>query len=412
MFSKILLKILTRVKNIPTGTTATITLTTLIAIYSLSVVQSLPGLAIAPILGQLEDVFRTASQFEIQMLESLPSLVIIPFILIAGKLSERFSKKRLVVVGLSIFVTSSVLYMIPLGIDFMLFNSVLLGIGAGIVIPLAAGLVADYFAGEERTRQLGIISGIANLSLVVATAAAGYLAGIYWQLAFLVYFLSAISLYFSFRLKKDDDPQIQATSTTQPVVAKHQYMGFNTDWPVPLMGIYLFLTLVVVVVPFNLSILMDHYKIGDVQLGGTIMSVFFLAITMPGFFLSKIISRLGRDTDFYALALLTAGGLVFLFSHSLWAMWVGSILLGLGYGIYQPLIYDRTASWVTPARTTFALSLVLSMNYVAIIAYPFFQKLIEAIFNTHSPILPFWTSAVMMVGYLGFVVYRRRVAKK
>ena len=72
-----------------------ITLTALLAIYSISMVTSLPGLAISPILGDLKNIFKDASDLELQMLESLPSFIIVPFILLAGRLSLKINKKRI-----------------------------------------------------------------------------------------------------------------------------------------------------------------------------------------------------------------------------------------------------------------------------------------------------------------------------
>ena len=45
------------------------TLQKLIAIYSISMVTSLPGLAISPILGKLESIFSSTSELQLQMLE-------------------------------------------------------------------------------------------------------------------------------------------------------------------------------------------------------------------------------------------------------------------------------------------------------------------------------------------------------
>ena len=87
-----------------------ITLTALLAIYSISMVTSLPGLAISPILGDLKNIFKDASDLELQMLESLPSFIIVPFILLAGRLSLRINKKRILIIGLSIFFGCSVIY--------------------------------------------------------------------------------------------------------------------------------------------------------------------------------------------------------------------------------------------------------------------------------------------------------------
>lgn len=66
-----------------------ISLWVLLGIWSVSALTSLPGLAVSPILGDLSTIFKHATEFDIQMLTSLPSLLIIPFILLAGKLSDK-----------------------------------------------------------------------------------------------------------------------------------------------------------------------------------------------------------------------------------------------------------------------------------------------------------------------------------
>ena len=73
----------------------TITLGVLLAIWSVSAIASLPGLAISPILGDLDKIFPHTSHLEIQMLSSLPSLLIIPCVLLAGKLSENRNKLKI-----------------------------------------------------------------------------------------------------------------------------------------------------------------------------------------------------------------------------------------------------------------------------------------------------------------------------
>ena len=71
-----------------------VTLVVLLAIWSVSAIASLPGLAVSPILGDLNKVFPKVTDLEIQMLTSLPSLLIIPFVLLSGKLSVGRDKLR------------------------------------------------------------------------------------------------------------------------------------------------------------------------------------------------------------------------------------------------------------------------------------------------------------------------------
>ena len=156
----------------------TIALTTLLAIWSVSMVVSLPGLAVSPILGRLHRIFGHATDLEIQMLTSLPSLLIIPFVLLAGKLSVSRNKLLILYTGLIIFFVSGLSCLFVGGMTSLIVVNGILGIGAGMVVPLSTGLVADYFSGRPRVRQLGISSAISNVTLVLATSLTGWLFGL------------------------------------------------------------------------------------------------------------------------------------------------------------------------------------------------------------------------------------------
>ena len=399
-------------QQIATGRPTSISLIALLAIYALSVVTSLSGLAVSPILGDLETVFPHASELEIQMLTSLPALVIVPFVLIAGKLSLNFDQKKLVIWGLSIYFASSVIYMlVTWSLPLMLANSVLLGIGAGLVIPLSTGMVADNFSGAYRTKQLGIASAIANLSLVLATMLAGWLAGLDWHLSFLVYCFSAIALVFAFKLpdskERPKDPEEDDPTLAQRGVRDIHIYGkvIRTDWPLDIMQFYFWVTILALLIPLNLSIYMDKFSIGGSGASGTLISAFFLAIMLPGLFINKIISGVKEKNNLTALGAILAGTALMLF-HNLWPITVGVVLVGLGYGIMQPLVYDRTSNSVAPKRVTFALALVMAMNYSAIILYPFLQKLVELIVRTDSVYVPF-TMNIVICGVMFWLQYRR-----
>lgn len=384
----------------------TITLLVLIAIYSISMVTSLPGLAISPILGHLETIFKDSSELQLQMLESLPSFIIVPFILLAGRLSLHVNKKKILIIGLSIFFICSIAYPFADKMWLLLLISAILGIGAGMVIPFSTGLVADYFSGKYRTRHLGLVSSITNISLVLATLFAGFLAGVNWHLPFLVYCLSGISLFFAFFLD-DKPPYSQSPAQKKPAPAQGSVFS-RFDWPIRLMLFYYFITLLALNIPFNLSLYMHNLKVGNYDTSGTLISVFFLAMTLPGLFINNILSKLKSNTNFIALCCICIGLIPFTFKSDLFSLSIGVILIGLGYGIMQPIIYDKTAASVTPAHATYALSLVMVMNYVAIITYPFILEGVSDIFRaSSSSCFPFIFSIVIAIAFTIFAFFRR-----
>ena len=371
----------------------TIPLITLIGIWSVSALTSLPGLAVSPILGELSTIFPHATELDIQMLTSLPSLLIIPFVLLAGKLAEKRDFIRLLRVGLWLFAASGVLYLFSSRMWQLMAVSALLGIGAGLIIPLSTGLISRYFTGEYRVRQFGYSSAITNMTLVVATAVTGYLAEVHWRLPFAVYLLPLISLVLSAYLKNDAASVTikQAAAIIPPIqstpVISGKY-GIHIRHLVQLMLFYGLVTYVVLVVTFNLPFLMEahHFSSGN---SGLMISLFFLAIMAPGFMLDSLVKLLGNKTKLYSLLAIAIGLLLIWISPTEWLIVPGCILVGLGYGIIQPLIYDKTVDTAIPQKTTLALAFVMVMNYLAILLSPFITDFFQWIFHTGSQEFPF-----------------------
>ena len=371
----------------------TIPLITLIGIWSVSALTSLPGLAVSPILGELSTIFPHATELDIQMLTSLPSLLIIPFVLLAGKLGEKRDFIRLLRVGLWLFAASGVLYLFSSRMWQLMAVSALLGIGAGLIIPLSTGLISRYFTGEYRVRQFGYSSAITNMTLVVATAVTGYLAEVHWRLPFAVYLLPLISLVLSAYLKKDAASVTikQAAAIIPPIqstpVISGKY-GIHIRHLVQLMLFYGLVTYVVLAVTFNLPFLMEahHFSSGN---SGLMISLFFLAIMAPGFMLDSLVKLLRNKTKLYSLLAIAIGLLLIWISPTEWLIVPGCILVGLGYGIIQPLIYDKTVDTAIPQKTTLALAFVMVMNYLAILLSPFITDFFQWIFHTGSQEFPF-----------------------
>lgn len=371
----------------------TIPLITLIGIWSVSALTSLPGLAVSPILGELSTIFPHATELDIQMLTSLPSLLIIPFVLLAGKLAEKRDFIRLLRVGLWLFAASGVLYLFSSRMWQLMAVSALLGIGAGLIIPLSTGLISRYFTGEYRVRQFGHSSAITNMTLVVATAVTGYLAEVHWRLPFAVYLLPLISLVLSAYLKKDAASVTikQAAAIIPPIqstpVISGKY-GIHIRHLVQLMLFYGLVTYVVLVVTFNLPFLMEAHYFSSGN-SGLMISLFFLAIMAPGFMLDSLVKLLGNKTKLYSLLAIAIGLLLIWISPTEWLIVPGCILVGLGYGIIQPLIYDKTVDTAIPQKTTLALAFVMVMNYLAILLSPFITDFFQWIFHTGSQEFPF-----------------------
>ena len=389
-------------------------LISLIAILSISLTVNLPGLAISPIMGKLNQVFHHVTELEIQLLTVLPNLVTIPFILCSGKICKKDNQMLILGVGLSIYTLTGVLYFFADTMIELILLSCLLGVGCGLVIPLAASLVSQYFSGKARTKQLGMKSSISNFTVIFATLFVGWVASISWHLSFIVYMVPIIPLCLipfmtdGYMAKHkiitdnevpDDGDEIAETAAAQCKPAFHvhkipkksaasNWIAFPGKTAIRmlfcLMGLYFIMTYGTEVVSYYLPFTMEHYKLttGDV---GVATAMFFAAATLSGFLLTKIIGLLKKKTIQIAIFLCVIGLFFMGFVHAYWSFISGVFIMGFGYGIIQPVIYDKT-SYVAPtaAQSTEYFAYLLTCNYIGISVVPFIIEGAKRLFGAGS----------------------------
>lgn len=380
----------------------TISVIALVAIWSVSAIVSLPGLAVSPILDDMQSIFPHASELEVEMLESLPSLLIIPFMLLAGRWATRGNKLRLLVVGTTIFLLSGIWCTLSTTLVELIVASSLIGVGAGMIIPLSTGLVVDYFTGDERVKQLGISSAVNNLTLVAATSAVGYLADVEWHLAFVVYLLPVVTLMLVPALRRTTPAPEPTTS------AQNRQTELNVKIIVGLVLFYFAITYTSLIVTYNTSYVASLAGMRSSD-AGIVISLFFLAIMAPGLMLNRIIAIFGRMTNLWSLLAMSIGLLLMSLPHPTYVTLAsGAVLTGLGYGVMQPIIYDKAATNAPPHLATLALAIVMTTNYLAILVAPFMIDAIDRVFHatSHTFAYLFNSIVVLIIAIATVLTYR------
>lgn len=393
-----------------------ISILSLIAIWSISLVVDLPGLAISPLMSQLDTIFPDASELEIQLFTALPNFFIFPFILLSGKLSVSKSKALLVDIGLLLFLIGGICCFFSDKIIPLIILNCLLGIGCGLVIPLAAGLLAEYFTGPYRSRQLGIKSGIANFSLIFATFIVGAIGKHDWHLPFIVYLAPIIPLILSpFFTKKFLDGHSDAKGPTaeekkkvvevaEPPLNLTKTQIKSRVWSI--IAFYFIITFCSIVVSMFIPFLMQKHGMSDTQTG-IVTAVFFLFITLPGFFLSEFVGIFKKLTSQMCIIFLIVGLFMIALMEGYAVYLIASAIIGLGYGALQPLFYDKAAR-VAPTSnlSSLYLSFVMSANYIGIAVSPFIINLMKDLFHNDTYTFPFYVAGVIMIVMLVLSVIR------
>lgn len=184
------------------------------AILAISVVQMGTN-AISPILADIAAAFPQADSSSIQFLMTFPSLFVIVVSLLAASLTRRISKKYIVAVGCGLFSLSGVLSWLFHGSLPLLFLwAAFMGVGIGLVVPMATSLVSDCFEGGEQQTVMGWQSSAANVGAMAMTFLGGLLAAVHWNCNYLVYLIAVPGLVLSLTcLPRNAGQQPQASST-------------------------------------------------------------------------------------------------------------------------------------------------------------------------------------------------------
>ena len=111
--------------------------------------------------------------------------------------------------------------------------------------------------------------------------------------------------------------------------------------------------------------------------------------------------------QFTAIAMIGAGLFCFGISRDRGMLVVGALLAGFGYGLMQPLIYDKTAIIAPPRAATLALSFVMAVNYLAIMLCPFLIDTFTRLTALHGDRVPFLLNGMLTAG-LALLAFRRR----
>ncbi len=156
----------------------------LLAVLFLGVLMAAMDIAIVgPALPAIRDYFHIDDRLVTWVFTTylLANLIGTP---VMAKLSDRFGRRDIYVIDVTLFVIGSVIVATGATLPVVLLGRAVQGFGSGGIFPVASAVIGDTFPPEKRGSALGLIGAVFGLAFLVGPIIGGILLKHSWQMLF------------------------------------------------------------------------------------------------------------------------------------------------------------------------------------------------------------------------------------
>lgn len=307
-------------------------------ILSLSLLTIMAGAVVSPALANIAHAFSDEPYWKVKLVLTIPAPFIIIFALLNGKIALMFSKKKVTLFSLVLYILGGAGGGLSTSLEMLLVFRAVLGISVGLLMPLATGLIADFYSGDTRANLMGKSTATSNLGGIIGTLISGFLAEITWQASFTVYLL-AIPVFMMALIFLKDPETPKSVNTTPLSLLK-----------LPLLLAWMFLAFLTMIVfytvPVNIAIYIEQLNFGESSLSGVAVSLLTSAGFVAGLSFSKTAKFFGNFFLSFCYFMISAGFLLIIYSPNTFVLLISLFVVGLGLEWTVPNIFTEAVNSV------------------------------------------------------------------
>ena len=312
--------------------------------------------ALSPAIASIAQAFPDTSISAVQSLTTLPSLVAIVVILLAGRLSSVVTKKRIVAFSVGLMILGGLLPLVFHQHFWQLTTAgVIFGLGYGGISPLTTALIHEHYSQEEQPTLLGFQSAVIGIGGVLFSYIGGQLAALCWWYAYGAFALFIPILVLVLMLPKGE---------LSPPVKSVEGGGLWNSYLLFYVAQSILFAVFFYIFQTNLALLVTQRGLGGSQLSGRILSCQSAVGIVSGILGGRVLGRLREFSLPTILACTGIAQLVVYFSRSTLPLFFAAALIGFFFSIRMPAGYLKATSSVAPAAATLAISIYCSSSQV------------------------------------------------
>ncbi len=357
-----------------------------LTVYIVSIMQ-MSAMAVSAAMSDISAAFPNAATMTVQMIMSLPSLIMCGSTLVSGFLAKKIQKKYIMMLGTLIIALSGVAGLLcHSSITALLCWAVVLGFGIGLFMPLNSSIIALSFDENER----GLISGrqvtAATLGGMALSAIAGVLCGIQWHFVYFVYLLAIPGLLCAFAFLPRETLAKTAQKEKKGTISDGAWLYIVT--------IFLFIC-VYNAVPNNLTMYLTEKGMGTSTTAGMLTSAFLAGGAVAGIIYGIIGRRLQNKVIYLAFLLVIIGSSVLFVTNALPVVFVAVFVAGSSVSFTMSQCTVRLAVVEKPENMTVAMAALMAANSLAQSIAPVFTKLSAIVFRTDAVVYRFLLMSIL-----------------
>jgi MFS family permease len=147
---------------------------TLVACILASSLSFVDGSVLNVALPAIREGYQADAQ-QVQWVVNAYLLPLSALLLLGGALGDHFGRRRLLVIGTTLFAVTSVICALAPSLPILLGARAAQGLGAALLLPNSLALLNAAFSGEKRGRAVGIWAGAGAAAAAVAPLIGGWL---------------------------------------------------------------------------------------------------------------------------------------------------------------------------------------------------------------------------------------------
>ncbi|AXI28325.1 MULTISPECIES: MFS transporter [Priestia] len=357
----------------------------LLALASVPLIMTLGNSMLIPVLPVIEKRLQISS-LQVSMIITVYSIFAIFLIPIAGYLSDRFGRKKIIIPSLLLAAVGGALtgwasWQMANPFWVILIGRAIQGIGSAGAMPVVMPCVGDMFKDEQEiTKGLGLIETANTFGKVLSPILGAFLAAMIWFLPFwfipILCLISILLVIFLVKVPKNDsssESEQKKKNITQFLKDLKKTLKENIGWLMAIFILGAIIMLVLFGVLFYLStILEERYHIVNTK-KGLVMAIPLLALSISSFVAGKKVGNnkiVMKWSAFFGFLLLTCSFIILFFNTSLFSILLTLVLGGIGIGAALPSLDALITEGIEKEERGTITSLYSSMRFVGVAAGP------------------------------------------